>query len=474
MLAYTQFQAVDMSEPFPSSESSSSADAGGIPAREVISVGELNRAIGGVLQRSFPLTWIRGEISNFTRAASGHWYFSLKDKQAQIRCVMFRGRNQHVDFTPREGEAVEVRALVSLYEPRGELQLSVEAVRRAGLGNLYEAFLRLKAKLEAEGLFDASRKRPLPQPPRAIGVITSLQAAALRDVLTTLARRAPHIPVVVYPVPVQGVGAANRIAAMLDTAGQRAEVDVLLLCRGGGSIEDLWSFNEEVVAAAICRSPIPVVSGVGHETDITIADFVADVRAPTPTAAAELVSPDRAQKLRELAGGWAALSAAMRRGLERRQQATDWLARRVRSPQAELRARRVRVDECTRRLADAMQRRLAGQQHLHGIQAMRLRAVRPDPARLRGRLEQIGWRLQQRMQAETRQAAAAVQHAEAALELLNPQRTLERGYAVLLDPRGRAIRHPEALRPRMRLEVRLAEGAADVELAQVQPKLLDQ
>lgn len=443
-------------------------------SQDVISVGELNHAIGGVLQHSFPLTWIRGEISNFTRATSGHWYFSLKDKQAQIRCVMFRGRNQHVDFVPREGEAVEVRALVSLYEPRGELQLSVEAVRRAGLGNLYEAFLRLKAKLEAEGWFDAARKRALPQPPRTIGVITSLQAAALRDVLTTLARRAPHIPVIVYPVPVQGVGAAARIAAMLDTAGQRAEVDVLILCRGGGSIEDLWSFNEEVVAQAICRSPIPIVSGVGHETDFTIADFVADMRAPTPTAAAELVSPDRAQKRRELATAWQTLAASMRRGLERRQQSTDWLARRLRSPQAELRGRRVQLEGQMRRLHDAMYRQLSAQQHRHSIQCMRLDAVRPDVTQLRTWLAQIDRRLRQGMTAKVQHSSTRLNHLHAALELLNPQRTLERGYAVLLDERGRAVRRPGALRPRMQLEVRLAEGTADIELAHVQQKLLDE
>jgi exodeoxyribonuclease VII large subunit len=466
----TQIYIVDMSE----FSSPSNPPVDGNPPSQVISVGELNRAIGGVLQRSFPLAWIRGEISNFTRASSGHWYFSLKDKQAQIRCVMFRGRNQHVDFTPREGEQVEVRALVSLYEPRGELQLSVESVRRAGLGNLYEAFLRLKAKLEADGWFEAARKRSLPQPPRAIGIVTSPQAAALRDVLTTLARRAPHIPVVLYPVPVQGVGAADRIAAMLDTAGRRAEVDVIILCRGGGSIEDLWSFNEEVVALAICRSAIPVVCGVGHETDFTIADFVADVRAPTPTAAAELVSPDRQHKLRELAGMWAALAAAMRRGLERRQQATDWLARRVRSPHMELRARRTQVDTQSRRLHDAMHRCFAGHQHRHSLQAMRLRALRPDPAQLRSRLAPLEWRLRQGMLAQTQQSTGQLQRARAALELLNPQRTLERGYAVILDERGHAVRAPTALRPRMRVEVRLAEGAADIELAHVQPKLLDE
>lgn len=253
----------------------------------VIPVSALNRAIGSMLERAFPLCWVSGEVSNFTRAASGHWYFSIKDKDAQMRCVMFRGRAQHAPFTPREGDRIEVRALVTMYEPRGEVQLSVEAVRRTGQGKLFEAFLRLKAELEAEGLFAAERKRALPAFPRAIGIVTSLQAAALRDVLSTLARRAPHLPVIVYPAPVQGAGAAEKLTAMVQTANARREVDVLIVCRGGGSIEDLWSFNDEALARAIAASELPVVSGVGHETDFTIADFAADLRAPTPTGAAD-------------------------------------------------------------------------------------------------------------------------------------------------------------------------------------------
>src|ERR1700729_3039034 len=308
---------------------SSSATSGG---DVVVPVSALNRAIGTMLERSFPLVWVAGEVSNFTRAASGHWYFSIKDAQAQMRCVMFRGRAQHAEFTPREGDRIEVRALVTMYEPRGEFQLNVEAVRRTGQGRLYEAFLRLKAQLEAEGLFAADRKRPLPAHPRAIGIVTSLQAAALRDVLTTLARRAPHVPVVIYPAPVQGAGVAGKLAAMVEQASIRREVDVLIVCRGGGSIEDLWAFNEEVLARAIAESAVPVVSGVGHETDFTIADFAADIRAPTPTAAAELVSPQRALLLRDLEHRHAALARGFGRMMERRAQQLDWLARRLRSP----------------------------------------------------------------------------------------------------------------------------------------------
>ncbi|EMH3366075.1 exodeoxyribonuclease VII large subunit, partial [Burkholderia multivorans] len=294
---------------------------------EVIPVSALNRAISTTLERSFPLLWISGEVSNFTRAASGHWYFSIKDQQAQMRCVMFRGRAQYAEFMPREGDRIEVRAVVTMYEPRGEVQLNVEAVRRTGQGRLYEAFLRLKAQLEAEGLFAPERKRPLPAHPRAIGIVTSLQAAALRDVLTTLARRAPHVPVIVYPAPVQGAGAAEKLVAAVQTANARREVDVLLVCRGGGSIEDLWSFNDEALARAIAASELPVVCGVGHETDFTIADFAADVRAPTPTGAAELASPQRALLLRELVERERALARALARGLEQRAQQLDWLAR---------------------------------------------------------------------------------------------------------------------------------------------------
>src|ERR1700754_1834414 len=298
----------------------------------VVPVSVLNRAIGTMLERSFPLVWVSGEVSNFTRAASGHWYFSIKDAQAQMRCVMFCGRAQHAEFTPREGDRIEVRALVTMYEPRGELQLNVEAVRRTGQGRLYEAFLKLKAKLEAEGLFAAERKRPLPTHPRAIGIVTSLQAAAFRDVLTTLARRAPHIPLIVYPAPVQGAGVSAKLAAMVVTASRRREVDVLIVCRGGGSIEDLWAFNEEVLARAIAESAVPVVSGVGHETDFTIADFAADVRAPTPTGAAELVSPQRVLLLRELDHRHATLARAVGRMMERRAQQLDWLGGRLGSP----------------------------------------------------------------------------------------------------------------------------------------------
>lgn len=449
----------------------SSISAGG---EAVVPVSALNRAIGTLLERSFPLVWVSGEVSNFTRAASGHWYFSIKDAQAQMRCVMFRGRAQYAEFTPREGDRIEVRALVTMYEPRGELQLNVEAVRRTGQGRLYEAFLKLKAKLEAEGLFDAERKRPLPAHPRAIGVVTSMQAAALRDVLTTLCRRAPHVPVIVYPAPVQGAGAADKLAAMVDAANARNEVDVLIVCRGGGSIEDLWAFNEEVLARAIAGSALPVVSGVGHETDFTIADFAADVRAPTPTGAAELVSPQRVLLLRDLDHRHAMLARGFGRMMERRAQQLDWLARRLVSPAERLERQRTHLQQLAVRLASAGARPVRDAKARFALVQMRWQRCRPDPARHRLALDALAQRLHGALARRHERALARVASLAARLEVLSPQRTLERGYAALLDVQsGEALRSPAQLKPGKRLTVHLAQGAADIALADVQPRLTE-
>ncbi|MFA9217909.1 MAG: exodeoxyribonuclease VII large subunit [Sphingomonadaceae bacterium] len=309
----------------------------------VMTVTALNQAVARLLERSFPLTWIAGEVSNFTRASSGHWYFTLKDDAAQGRAVMFRGRAQFAGFTQREGDKVEVRALVTLYGARGDYQINVEAIRRAGVGSLFEAFLRLKEKLSAAGLFDPERKRALPMFARCIGIVTSPQAAALRDVLTALRRRAPHVRVVLYPTPVQGQGAGDKIAAAIDTASRRAECDVLIVCRGGGSIEDLWSFNEEAVAYAIANSRMPVISGVGHETDFTISDFAADVRAATPTAAAELAATPRADWLNSLRADATDLRRAVRRSVGDAAQTLDGYARRLQNPAAQIRQQRLKV-----------------------------------------------------------------------------------------------------------------------------------
>ena len=329
-----------------------------LASASVVSVSQLLRGARELLESRFALMWVAGEISNLRPSGSGHFYFVLKDEQAQVDCVMFRSRAAYLGWTPRDGLRVEVRALVTLYEPRGRFQLNVEAMRKAGLGPLYERFLKLKERLEREGLFDAAAKRAIPRHPRCVGVVTSLHAAALRDVLTTLARRNPSIPVVVYPVPVQGEGAAARIARMLATANERAECDVLLLVRGGGSIEDLWQFNEEIVARAIRTSRIPVVVGVGHETDATIADFAADHRAPTPTAAAEIVSPSRAELLGRTLELAARASREARRRIEYAMQSVDALARRLVHPVERLRASRLLVAQLAARLASGTGRRL--------------------------------------------------------------------------------------------------------------------
>jgi exodeoxyribonuclease VII large subunit len=303
----------------------------------VLSVSQLLRSARDLLERRFPLQWISGEVSNLRPAASGHLYFTLKDEAAQVDCVMFKGRAAHLDWDLADGQRVEARALVTLYEPRGRFQLNVESMRRAGLGPLYERFLKLKEKLAKEGLFDPGAKRPIPDYPRQIGVVTSLAAAALRDVLTCLRRRNASIPVVVYPAPVQGEGAAAKLVQALAAANRRAECDVLLLVRGGGSIEDLWQFNEEALARAIRASAIPVVVGVGHETDFTIADFAADQRAPTPTAAAELVSPPRDALLALVAESAYRLQRETERRLEYAMQTVDALARRLVHPAERLR-----------------------------------------------------------------------------------------------------------------------------------------
>jgi exodeoxyribonuclease VII large subunit len=324
----------------------------------VLSVSQLLRSARDLLERRFPLQWIAGEISNLRPAASGHLYFTIKDASAQVDCVMFKGRAAALDWQPADGLRVEVRALVTLYEPRGRFQLNVEGMRRAGLGPLFERFLRLKETLEREGLFDADRKRPIPDHPKQIGVVTSLAAAALRDVLTTLRRRNPSIPVVVYPAPVQGDGAAAKLVQALAAANARAECDVLLLVRGGGSIEDLWQFNEEAVARAIRASAIPVVVGVGHETDFTIADFAADARAPTPTAAAELVSPSLEALRGRIAESALRLSRQTARRIEYAMQAVDALARRLVHPAERLRTSRQHLGHLAARLAAATARHL--------------------------------------------------------------------------------------------------------------------
>jgi exodeoxyribonuclease VII large subunit len=411
-----------------------------VEPERIITVAALNRLARTVIEHELPLMWVAGEISNFAQAASGHWYFALKDETAQVRCVMFRGRSLYADFRPANGMHVEARALPTLYEARGEFQLSVEFLRPAGLGALHVAFDRLKARLEAEGLFAAARKRPVSSHPRSIGIVTSPAAAALRDVLSTLARRMPDIPVVIYPAPVQGADAGRRIGEALAIAGQRKECDVLILCRGGGSLEDLWAFNEEVVARAIVACPIPVVVGVGHETDFTIADFAADLRAPTPTAAAELVSPDRATLNRQLESLRRDLRSAMRRGLENRMQRLDWLSRRVIHPRRRLEAVRTALNHSLARMRAAMNTRMQGAGMRLQILRRDLRAAAPDLDAISASLPRAARRLAGAWQHFDTRCQAAVTRLEIGLLHLNPHGVLQRGYAIVHAPSGEIVR----------------------------------
>jgi exodeoxyribonuclease VII large subunit len=387
----------------------------------VLSVSQLLRSARDTLERRFPLQWISGEVSNLRPAASGHLYFTLKDEAAQVDCVMFKGRATHLDWDLADGQRVEARALVTLYEPRGRFQLNVESMRQAGLGPLFERFLRLKEKLAKEGLFDPEAKRPIPEYPKQIGVITSLAAAALRDVLTTLRRRNPAIPVVVYPAPVQGEGAAAKLVAALAAANRRAECDVLLLVRGGGSIEDLWQFNEEVLARAIRASDIPVVAGVGHETDFTIADFAADERAPTPTAAAELVSPPRDAILARVAENAVRISRETARRIEYAMQTVDALARRLVHP------------------------------------AERLRNSRQNLAHLAARLSAA-------MKHEFSRVKSLIERHEAVLAGLDHQTVLLRGYSLTLNLSGEIVRDAAQVKEGERIVTTLAKGKLESEV----------
>lgn len=434
---------------------------------KILSVTELNRRVRNLLETNLELIWVSGEVSNMTKAASGHWYFSLKDEGAQVRCVMFRNKAALLGFSPENGMQVEVRALPSLYEARGEFQLGVETLRRAGLGALFEAFERLKAKLSREGLFDPERKKALPAFPRVLGIITSPQAAALRDVLTTLRRRAPMIDLIIYPSAVQGAAAAAEIVAAINTAASRNECDALILCRGGGSIEDLWPFNEEIVARAVSACPIPIVSGVGHETDVTIADFVADRRAPTPTAAAEMLSPNRADLILEIAAQRNSLQRSIRRLQERAMQRIDQARRGLISPNQRLARERERlaasVNLLKRHLETAVQARRW--QIAHALQS--LRSQRPDLAGMAARKELFAAQLTQARRRRFDAFVHQLAQARDALDLLNPQRILERGYSIVQTAQGEVVRRPAQAPAGTGLDIQFAQGRVSARVEQV-------
>ena len=404
-------------------------------------VGALCRAVADALEARFNPVAVRGEISGFTRAASGHCYFTLKDETGQLRCAMFKRAAQMLDFMPRDGELVELKGRLGVYEPRGELQLVVEHLRRAGQGALFEQFLRLKAQLEAQGWFDAERKRPIAAMPRGIGVVTSLGAAALHDVATALQRRVPHIPVVLAPSSVQGADAPASLVDALGQLGRRSDVDVILLVRGGGSMEDLWAFNGPALAHAIVHSPIPVISGVGHETDFTIADFCADLRAPTPTAAAELCATPLSELLGELQQYGSALQALAHRQIDTHAQRLDRAQSRLGRPSEGLGSEKMQLLRCQQRLQNAVQTRVQRcQNELAHVGVSLARGVQLSPATARERLHR----------------------AELRLQLLDPKLVLQRGFAWLTDDRGQAISSVAQTQAGQALQATLADGVVDL------------
>ncbi len=404
---------------------------------QAITVSELNASVASLLADSMPMLRVRGEAQGVKRYASGHVYFSLKDANASVSCVMFKMRAQLFDRLPREGELIELRAKATLYEPRGDYQLKVDGWQAAGQGALYEAFLQLKNKLAAEGLLDAARKRPLPQFVQTIGIVTSLQAAVLRDVATALQRRAPHVQLIVYPSAVQGAGAGAELAAAVQRASEHGEADVLLVCRGGGSMEDLWCFNDEALARAIAACNMPVISGVGHETDFTLADFVADLRAPTPTAAAELCTTPSSDWLDALSHAHAALHDAAHDQLAQHSQTLDRLHARLNSasPRAQLGLQSSQLHSLQLRLRHSVQRGFAAHAQ---------------------RLSGLAHRLAPTGAAVLRQHRAMLNTLDAQLHALSPQRVLERGYAVVLDAQGKALLAPAPAGGVVRLH--LAQG----------------
>jgi len=453
-----------MNSPYASQESP--------PNRDVYTPSRLNREARLLLERGLPALWLEGELSNFSKPASGHWYFSLKDTGAQLRCAMFRQRNLLTRFAPKDGMHVLVRGRVGLYEPRGDYQLIVEHMEEAGEGALRRRFELLKAKLAAAGLFEAERKRALPAIPRRIGVITSPTGAAVRDILHILRRRFPLIPVRIYPVPVQGAQAAEQIAAAIALASSRQDCDVLILARGGGSLEDLWSFNEEIVARAIFECRVPIITGIGHEIDFTIADLVADVRAPTPSGAAELVAPDAQEWQRRILAIERQLLSALRRDLQTRREHAQWLTQRLLQlhPGVLLRQQTQRVDELDQRLRRGMQHRLA---HWHADVAQQASQLqRASPAlrlsAVRGQWQLLAAQLAAGMRQRLESARTRCALAARTLNTVSPLATLDRGYAIVSDAQGRVLIDAAQATVGMRIDARLAHGRLQAEVLSTQ------
>lgn len=434
-----------------------------------LSVSELNHQARHLLEASFMQVWVEGELSGFSRPSSGHWYFSLKDRKCQIRCAMFRGLNRLVKEAPKEGEQVRIRGRVTLYENRGDFQIIVEHIEPAGLGALQQAFEELKRKLQQEGLFDTARKKPLPSPPRHIGVVTSPTGAAIHDILTVLARRCPAIPVTLYPTAVQGQAATTDIVRAIDQATRHGVADVLIIGRGGGSLEDLWCFNEERVARAIAACPVPTVSAVGHEVDVTIADFVADLRAPTPSAAAEKISPDQQNWFRQLREGEQRLAGAARRALKRMETRLEHLTARLRDPRRELMEKAQRMDDLDLRLSKAMQQRT--ERETVRTDHLRQRLLMQSPAKQlddsRRNVSQQSERLARIASQSVTQRRDRLEHLAQTLHVVSPLATIGRGYAIVQQENGNIVRQADELQPGDRITARVASGHLEAKVTSI-------
>lgn len=434
-----------------------------------LTVSELNHQARHLLEASFMQVWVEGELSGFSRPSSGHWYFSLKDRKCQVRCAMFRGANQRIRTLPKEGDQIRIRGKVTVYENRGDFQIICEHMEPAGLGALQQAFEQLREKLRLEGLFNNERKKPIPGMPRHIGIVTSPTGAAIHDILTVLGRRCPGIPVTLYPTAVQGEAATANIVRAIELAQAHAKADVLIIGRGGGSLEDLWCFNEEAVARAIAGCTIPTVSAVGHEVDITIADFVADLRAPTPSAAAEKISPDQSVWHRQLVEQQLRLNAAMRRLLRITGTRLGDLAARLRDPRRELQEKAQRLDDMEQRLADAFNRRL--QRDATRVSHLQQRLTMQSPGRTLAladsNVTQLGERLVKAMQLCLRQRREQLEHSAQTLNVVSPLATLGRGYAIVHRQDGSIARRASDLGPGEAITARLAEGTIEADVTAI-------
>ncbi|CBG89195.1 exodeoxyribonuclease VII large subunit [Citrobacter rodentium] len=441
------------------------------PNSTIFTVSRLNQTVRLLLEQEMGQVWISGEISNFSQPASGHWYFTLKDDAAQVRCAMFRNSNRRVTFRPQHGQQVLVRASITLYEPRGDYQIIVESMQPAGEGLLQQKYEQLKAKLQAEGLFDQQHKQPLPSPAHCVGVITSKTGAALHDILQVLKRRDPSLPVIIYPTAVQGDDAPGQIVRAIELANRRSECDVLIVGRGGGSLEDLWSFNDERVARAIFASRIPVVSAVGHETDVTIADFVGDLRAPTPSAAAEMVSRNQQELLRQIQSVQQRLGMAMDYFLASRHRRFTQLHHRLQQqhPQLRLARQQTALDRLRQRLNVAIDSQLkrTNQRQLRLLQRLNHHHPQPRIHRAQSRIQQLEYRLAENIRARLSATRERFGNAVTHLEAVSPLSTLARGYSVSTATDGKILKKVNQVKAGDVMTTRLADGWVESEVTAV-------